>query len=319
MANPLAILGQIGAGLSTVGAGGAGGALAGALQGESLARKFQTEDEQNKLRVLQGLLMQQQMGPQYKVDPHGRVILETPGQPPRMTGQFPPTAGEASLIAEREALAAWRKKQAEQGPQAGSLEDWMGKAKPQNLSEYLEALRQYQATQHPPKAPGETRPTVVQPSGSIYDPETKTFKQAPGRPGGASSGDYTTTVQGEQITPRKPLKLDSPEVKGLNEALDPTAKTNVILEIEGDFAKKGANFRVPGSWVKLPSGRLVRKEDVIADRLLTDYGAETTVRWNPATKRFVVVEAWHPTQREQTQRTTTRTRGARPPQPQEEE
>lgn len=101
MANPLAILGQIGAGLSTVGAGGAGGALHGALEGEGLARKFQSEDELNKLRALQALQMQQSLGPQFKVDPHGRIYQDIPGQPPKFI-DFMPTPPQTSLQRQQE-------------------------------------------------------------------------------------------------------------------------------------------------------------------------------------------------------------------------
>lgn len=60
MANPLAVLGQLMGGLTTIGAQGGRGALEGAVEGTVLKSKLDTDAEENKLRAMRNLLYTQQ-------------------------------------------------------------------------------------------------------------------------------------------------------------------------------------------------------------------------------------------------------------------
>ena len=109
-----------------------------------------------------------------------------------------------------------------------------------------------------------------------------------------------TTTTGEKITPRREIKAGSDDFKAINRSLP-----NLVNEIGAQFQAKGTNFNVPGPYVTLPSGRRVRKEDVISKAMKERFGVEVGVRWNG--KEFEAVQAWHPAVKEQT--SSTRTRG----------
>ena len=307
MANPLAILGAI----AQTGAQGLAGGLEGKFEGEEIRRKHLSEDQANQMRALEMMLTQQKLrqGMQSEdIIQGGYIFRKNP-----MTGaltpigpvpQGPPTGLQRAQEESARATATLHGRQAEEygKPKAVTaldearaeaarataglhaaqtaevgrekpgtpLQEYLRRVKPQNVAEYLKAVRGFSTATQKPSTALTPRETV------------------------------TTTTK---ITPRKQI-TNVDDFARINNAVPA-----IVDEITGQFARQGLNFNVPGAWVKLPSGKLVRKEDVIAQALRDRVGIEATVRWEgpPAGSgwlggrgagRFVVTKAWEPGSRE---------------------
>lgn len=311
MANPLAILGNLAGGLAGIGASGAEGAYTGQLEGEQLRRKNETQDIDNQLRMLRGYLLKQQIGPQYRVDPYGRIIMESAGQAPRMTGELP----QPPLNPLQEATAAWHRAQTEalgreKTPQIDAKtkaahDAW--RSNPANAGKsYMDFLREYTAATHPePRLPHPASHFTTDAQGNVTEikPDGSRVQHGqigkPMRPSGVGLSRETLT-ETTKVTPRKQITKDE-DVARINNAIPA-----LVNEITGQFRAKGLNFDVPGAYVKLPSGKMVRKEEVISQAMRERAGIEVSVRWDQSTKKFVLLKAWDPEQREpiETRRTT---------------
>lgn len=287
MANPLAALAAL--------AGTAGGALTGGfegqVEGEGLRRKFETQDLQNQLRILE-LIAGRQALTTPKVSFHGERMFSVSPQGQTTVSQLPPLSETPAERASREyteAGTALHRKQAEQ----------VGVVKPTQTEEFGQLMRSYtQALSRGDRAG----------AGAILE-QIKGLSQAM-HPSAALT-PRTTTTKTEKITPRKQVTKEE-VLTELNNALP-----GLVNELSG---KPG--FNVPGSFVLMPNGqplrgkggKPIRKEDVISQAFLDQYGVEVTVRWektpkwgDPNAGRFRIVQAWTPEQREPLE--TTRTTG----------
>lgn len=179
MPNPLGVLGSIAGGLSTVGAGGAGGAYEGAVEGEVLKRKFQSEDMQNSLRALEAILRGQQIQqfgrPTYQF--HGdRMFTIPPTGPPQVT-ELQPTAGgqaridllgqQATLANQRADLAEQRRLLLEQkGEKKSPFETYLDLLRSGDkaaAADYIQRYQEIKAAEHPqrPALPSTSERTLL--------------------------------------------------------------------------------------------------------------------------------------------------------------
>lgn len=171
-------------GLATSGAQGATGAATGAVEGEGLRRKFQSEDILNSLHVLQQLSAQQDLEikrrlatqPKYEFHNGQMIAIPPTGGPPVLTPmpQVPLNPLQQSQAAAAEARAKWDAARTDQAGKPkpiqydaktqGALNEW--RANPSNQGKSLmDFWREFSSVQRAPE-----RPLIVAPNASVIPP-----------------------------------------------------------------------------------------------------------------------------------------------------
>lgn len=328
MANPLAIL----AGLTTVGAGAATGAMEGDIAGEGLRRRFQSEDVQNQLRMLESIRKGQEIqqaqtpeevihgGIKYRRDPRtGSLTSLGPVEQPAMNplqqstidlhrAQTQNVGQPAPLDAKTgAALEEWRKNPANQGKSLMDFHKEFTTATHPQAASHLNIGRITDAQ-------GNVRERIIGPDGTVIAERNLGQIGKPMR----SATDRETTSTTERLVPR--ALITNPDTMTELRAAVPT----LVAELG-----KLPGFSAPGPTVTLPTGQKVSKESIIERAFLKRYGIEvkvartSTAGWfgGAATESYKIVSAWKPEQRlpVETTRTTGPVRGARPSPSDEEE
>lgn len=141
----------------------------------------------------------------------------------------------------------------------------------------------------PGKGKTPERPLSAPPGTTLLDPKTRQpFYTAPERPERALAPRETTTTN-FKVTPQQEIK-DEKEIVALRSALP-----KVVNEIAGNPHIHGWNQ--PGAFVRVDGyAAPVRREDVIAQRFLSQTGVGVRVFWNGS--QWQLIGAWHPARRE---------------------
>jgi hypothetical protein len=206
MANPLAILGQIAGGLSGIGGQGAEGLFTGQVEGEKLKREFANQDQLALLRALRLQLeaghlglqqeqLKQKLGPQYHIDPQGRIIFSPgPGQMPQMAGELPMTAtgqqrldllgAQTKLSEEKLGIAQQRLKLLEEGggrkkTDLETYREFLGKGDLKGAQQFLDDVATVKRAEAAPAKPAQQLelPVRTQLMAAGINPETATPEQ----------------------------------------------------------------------------------------------------------------------------------------------
>ena len=300
-------------GLGEIGGTGAAGAFEGVIEGKKLQSVLQSQAMQNQLREIQNLLMKGELArsqqPHVQVIGDRRIITDPSGR--QTVENLPPTEVEAARIKREEEQARRLGAQAEQT----TLDQQRGKALGPLVEKYMQALRAGDATaaQAALREIDETRkafekattggakgagskPLVVGPGKSVWDPETQTFQTAPGAPPG--QGSRVTTTDTTRFIPGKEI-TDTVELGQLRSALP-----QIVNEIAASPNIKG--WMNPGPTVMVEGYPApVRREDVIRHALKRRLDIDAQVRWDG--KQWVLVKARIPDKREKLE--TTRKTG----------